>query len=94
MLVTKSKNLNYSLVEKKTDEEQGEAFTKSEAKEENTEAKTCIKVQRSTQALNKTKSFMDLVLFKQVSKHGKFHYSFFMEEAVTTIIFQTKRNPR
>lgn len=38
MLVTKSKNLNYSLVEKKIDEEQGEAFTKSEGKE-NTEAK-------------------------------------------------------
>lgn len=50
--------------------------------------------QGSTQALNKPKSFMDLVLFKQVSIHGKFHYSLFMEEAVTTVISQRKGNPR
>ena len=39
MLVTKSKNLNYSLMEKKTDKEQGEAFTKREGKKENMVAK-------------------------------------------------------
>lgn len=57
--------------------------------------KTCINVYFPKQhiGLKQNQKLHDLVLFKQVSKHGKFHYSLFMEEAVATVIFQRKRNP-
>lgn len=81
-------------MERKTSEEQGEALTKSEGKHSGKKPASMSMFQRSTQTLNKTKSFTDPALFKQVSKHGKFQYSRFTEKAVATVIFQRKRNPR